>query len=68
MPEKYRKDYPTTSMDTVAEFANPIDVETRQNKATAQKHVNTTPEGSKVDVVQKRVKKNSILLQVRDYI
>ncbi|KAM2227754.1 hypothetical protein ACFXTI_014528 [Malus domestica] len=33
MPEKYREDYSTTSMDTVAEFVNPMDVETRQNKA-----------------------------------
>ncbi|KAM0978850.1 hypothetical protein ACFX15_014225 [Malus domestica] len=33
MPENYREDYSTTSMDTVAEFANPMDVETRQNKA-----------------------------------
>lgn len=30
MPEKYREDYPTTSMDTVAELANPMDAETRK--------------------------------------
>ncbi|KAM1222318.1 hypothetical protein ACFX2J_009866 [Malus domestica] len=57
MLEKYQEDHPVTSMDIAAEFANPMDVSTRQNEANVQENASTTPEGPEVDAVQKRVRK-----------
>ncbi|KAM1409527.1 hypothetical protein ACFX2I_009912 [Malus domestica] len=57
MLEKYQEDHLVTSMDIAAEFANPMDVSTRQNEANVQENASTTPEGPEVDAVQKRVRK-----------
>ncbi|KAM1198525.1 hypothetical protein COP2_010163 [Malus domestica] len=57
MLEKYQEDHPVTSMDIAAEFANPMDVSTRQNEANVQENASITPEGPEVDAVQKRVRK-----------
>ncbi|KAM2726757.1 hypothetical protein EV2_039171 [Malus domestica] len=55
MLEKYQEDHPASSMDTAAEFTDPMDVLTWQNEANVQKKASTTPEGPKVDVVKKVV-------------
>lgn len=57
MLEKYHEDHPATRMDIATEFANPMDVSTRQNEANVQENASTTPESPEVDVMQKRVRK-----------
>ncbi|KAB2630461.1 S2-RNase [Pyrus ussuriensis x Pyrus communis] len=57
MLEKYQEDHLATRMDIATEFANPMDVSTRQNEANVQENASTTPESPEVDVMQKRVRK-----------